>query len=131
MAPPARDWDDGPLSHPGITSRQPGRAARNAPQLLRYVRDSLTEAGYAPVVTGDTRDLSRLIATHRPDLVLLELLLSGPDGIELMEQVPELADLPVIFISGYGAVTAPTITVDVSPLRSGSGCRTNRRIPRQ
>ena len=26
----------------------------------------------------------------------------GADGIELMERVPELADLPVIFISGYG-----------------------------
>ena len=46
--------------------------------------------------------LSQLIATHRPDLVLLDLLLPGPDGIELMQQVPELADLPVIFISGYG-----------------------------
>ena len=29
-------------------------------------------------------------------------MLPGTDGIELMEQVPELADLPVIFISGYG-----------------------------
>ncbi len=26
----------------------------------------------------------------------------GTDGIELMQTVPELADLPVIFISGYG-----------------------------
>ena len=72
------------------------------PQMLRYVRDALTAAGYAPVVTGDTRDLAREIATHRPDLVLLDLLLPGPDGIELMQQVPELSDLPVIFISGYG-----------------------------
>ena len=29
-------------------------------------------------------------------------MLPGADGIELMERVPELADLPVIFISGYG-----------------------------
>ena len=29
-------------------------------------------------------------------------MLPGTDGIELMERVPELADLPVIFISGYG-----------------------------
>ena len=26
----------------------------------------------------------------------------GTDGIELMQNVPELAELPVIFISGYG-----------------------------
>ena len=29
-------------------------------------------------------------------------MLPGTDGIELMERVAELADLPVIFISGYG-----------------------------
>ena len=29
-------------------------------------------------------------------------MLPGPDGIELMRTLPELADVPVIFISGYG-----------------------------
>ena len=29
-------------------------------------------------------------------------MLPGQDGIELMAGIPELADLPVIFISGYG-----------------------------
>ena len=72
------------------------------PQTLRYVRDALAMAGYSPLVTGDHRDLSRIIRTEKPHLVLLDLLLPGTDGIELMESVPELADLPVIFISGYG-----------------------------
>ena len=72
------------------------------PQTLRHVRDALTAAGYAPLVTGDPGDLAALIRTERPKLVLLDLVLPGTDGIELMEQVPELADLPVIFISGYG-----------------------------
>ena len=72
------------------------------PQMLRYVRDALAEAGYAPVVTGDSAELAELIRTHRPTLVLLDFLLPGTDGIELMERIPELADLPVIFISAYG-----------------------------
>ena len=72
------------------------------PQTLRYVRNALSAAGYAPVVTGDHRDVSRLIRTDKPRLVLLDLMLSGTDGIEMMERVPELADQPVIFISGYG-----------------------------
>ena len=29
-------------------------------------------------------------------------MLPGTDGIALMERVPELGDLPVIFVSGYG-----------------------------
>ena len=72
------------------------------PQTLRYVRDALVAAGYAPLLTGDPRELTDLLKTHRPQLVLLDLLLPGTDGIELLQHVPELSDLPVIFISGYG-----------------------------
>ena len=72
------------------------------PETLRYVRGALVPAGYVPVATGDPREVPGLLKTHRPQLVLLDLLLPGTDGIELMERVPELADLPVIFISAYG-----------------------------
>ena len=46
------------------------------------------------------QDLPRIIRTERLRLVLLDLLLADVDGIELMRQVPELTDLPVIFTSG-------------------------------
>ena len=72
------------------------------PRTLRYVRDALTDAGYVALVTGDHRELSRLIKTERPHLVLLDLMLPDTDGIELMGRVQELADQPVIFISAYG-----------------------------
>ena len=43
-----------------------------------------------------------LIERYRPDLVLLDLLLPGTDGIGLMQSLPALADRPVIFLSAYG-----------------------------
>ena len=72
------------------------------PHTLRYVRDTLSEAGFSPLVTGDHGELAAIIRAEKPALVLLDLMLPGIDGIELMETVPELAGLPVIFISGYG-----------------------------
>ena len=72
------------------------------PETLRHLRDTLAEAGYAPLVTGDPRELPRIIRAEKPRLVLLDLMLPGTDGVELMQTVPELAGLPVIFISGYG-----------------------------
>ena len=86
---------------------EPGEAPRilvvdDDPRTLRFVRDALSHAGYAPLVTGEARDLARLVRTEKPQLVLLDLLLPDVDGIELIEQVPELSDLPVIFISAYG-----------------------------
>ena len=72
------------------------------PHMLRSVRDTLSAAGYAPLVTGEPGELAHIVRSEGPRLVLLDLVLPGQNGIALMEQVPELADLPVIFISGYG-----------------------------
>ena len=72
------------------------------PQMLRYLRDALLGAGYAPLVAADQRELPDLLKAEKPALVVLDLILPGTDGIELMETVPGLADLPVIFISAYG-----------------------------
>ena len=71
------------------------------PQTLRYVRDTLADAGYAALVTGVHADLAHIIRTEKPQLVLLDLMLPGDrrhraDG----KRVPELSDLPIIFISG-------------------------------
>ena len=72
------------------------------PLMLRFVRDALARAGWTTVPTGDPQELGRLIGAERPDLVLLDLMLPDTDGIDLMKRIPELAEVPVIFISGYG-----------------------------
>ena len=81
-------------------------AVDDDPQALRYVRDALTKAGYAPIVTGDPEDVPRLMEQEKPHLVLLDLMLPGSDGIELMRGILKTADvpviLPVIFVSVYG-----------------------------
>ena len=72
------------------------------PNDLRYVRDTLAKSGYDPVVTGDPEEALRLVADERPELVLLDLMLPGTDGIELMKDILDVADVPVIFLSVYG-----------------------------
>ena len=72
------------------------------PQTLRYVRDALTKAGYTPVVTGDPEEVSRLMAEETPRLVLLDMMLPGSDGMELMKEIREASDVPVIFLSVNG-----------------------------
>ena len=71
------------------------------PETLRYVRDTLSDAGYEPLVMGEPARLSNVIRAERPALVLLDLMFPDTDGIELMKELPELSDVPVIFISGY------------------------------
>ncbi|MDE0105482.1 MAG: response regulator [Bryobacterales bacterium] len=62
--------------------------ADDDPRMLRFVRDALSRAGYAPVVTGTPKEIPDLIRSERPQLVLLDLMLPGSDGIKLLGQVP-------------------------------------------
>ena len=86
----------------GRAERTPVLVVDDDPLALRQARDALAAAGYAPVTTAQPGEVARLVETARPALVLLDLVLPGTDGIELMQTLPALADLPVIFISAYG-----------------------------
>ena len=77
-------------------------AVDDDPQALRHVRDALVKSDYTPIVTTDPEEVLRLVDEERPHLVLLDLMLPGNDGIELMNDIVEIADVPVIFLSAYG-----------------------------
>ena len=77
-------------------------AVDDDPQALRYIRDSLARSGYAPIVTHNPGDTLRLVVEEKPHMVLLDLMLPGVDGIDLMTEIRSAADVPVIFVSAYG-----------------------------
>ncbi len=77
-------------------------AVDDNPHDLRYIREVLTRAGYTPIATGDPADVPRLIEEEKPHLVLLDLALPGSDGIELMNDIRNAVDVPVVFLSVYG-----------------------------
>ncbi len=79
-------------------------AVDDDPQTLRYIRDILTNEGYQLTVTGDSYDVPRLIKANDPDLVLLDLMLPGSDGIDVMRRILTITDAPVIFLSAFGQV---------------------------
>ena len=110
--PTAETGGGGRVSAGSVSStreRQPGQAepvpvlvVDDDPNDLRYVRDTLLRAGYAPVATGDPEEALRLVERERPRLALLDLMLPDTDGIELMQAILAVADVPVIFLSAYG-----------------------------
>ena len=77
-------------------------AVDDDPMTLRNVRDTLSRAGYSLLVTGDPDEALRLYESERPRLVLLDLLLPGSDGIDLMGKMLRIREAPVIFLSAYG-----------------------------
>jgi len=76
---------------------------REIRELLRY---NLERAGYNVIVSSAGEDaLARIFAT-RPDLVLLDLLLPGLNGLEVLREVraePATRDLPIVLLTARGA----------------------------
>lgn len=72
------------------------------PQILRFVLSTLAEAGYNPVVTGDVDDVGNLLESEQPQLALVNLVLPGVDGFELLQRISADSHIPVIVLSGRG-----------------------------
>ena len=77
-------------------------AVDDDPRTLRHVRDALVKSDYTPIVTADPEEALSLVEEERPHLVLLDLVLPGADGMELMRDIAMRRDVPVIFLSAYG-----------------------------
>ena len=77
-------------------------AVDDDPQMLRYIRKTLAEGGFTPILCDDPAGVVDLLRAEAPDLVLLDLVLPGTDGFELMTQISDSVEVPVIFLSRRG-----------------------------
>ena len=72
------------------------------PRDLKHIRDTLTAAGYDTTVTGNPARIAALVADTDPHIVLLDLMLPGADGFDVMRDILAARDVAVIFLSAYG-----------------------------
>lgn len=71
--------------------------------IARLIEMSLTRAGYDCTVAGDGRTVADLIEENDYDLALLDIMLPGLDGYELLDYLRPQG-VPVIFITAKGTV---------------------------
>ncbi len=84
----------------------------------QILRDLLTSAGFELIEAGDGETGIGLAATHRPDLILMDIQLPEVSGLEVTKWLKEddqLKSIPVV------AVTAFAMKGDEERIREG-GC---------
>ena len=87
-------------------------ALAGEPQTLRRLRETLSGAGYTPVVCGHPPELARFVAEQRPRLALVDLLLPDGDAMDLMDQVLTPAGVPTILLLPRGQEQAIADVLD-------------------
>lgn len=95
-------------STPGVRQRKSERkkgrilVVDNDPETRRYVRTTLAEAGFTPVLADNLEEMELLMGVEEHHLVIGEPMLAWGEGVELMERIREISNVPVIFVSSYG-----------------------------
>ncbi|WP_368642890.1 response regulator [Castellaniella ginsengisoli] len=69
------------------------------PKLAEVLRTYLLAAGYEARCAGDGLAVMPLISEWSPDLVLLDLMLPGRDGLELCRDIRSRTSIPVIMVT--------------------------------
>ena len=70
------------------------------PKLVRLVREVLLATGFSVSSTGSGEQAIEIIAVEQPDLVLLDIVLTGEiDGYEVARRVREFSDVPIIMLT--------------------------------
>lgn len=74
-------------------------------RVIRFLLEAVlsTRGGHQVIATGDPDEVRSLVTEHQPDLVLLDYLLPGRTGLEVVKELradPVTAGVPVVFLTG-------------------------------
>ncbi|GAC1564856.1 MAG: hypothetical protein NVS4B8_27970 [Herpetosiphon sp.] len=86
------------------------------PMMRLLVQTALKYAGHTALTADDGYAALALLATTRPDLIFIDVMMPRMNGIELVERLnasPVLQDIPIIMMS---AASNPRLSSNTAPL---------------
>lgn len=72
------------------------------PQIRRSLQVNLEGKGYQVLTAEDGEQAVQVMAHQPPDVIVMDLLLPGIDGIELTRRIRKDSAVPIIFLSAIG-----------------------------
>lgn len=75
------------------------------PNIIEAIRFILTRDGWTVTAHSDGADAFEVVRSARPDVVVLDVMLPGRSGFEILQDIradAALADLPVLMLTAKG-----------------------------
>lgn len=69
------------------------------PKLLRFIEIDLKVRGFDVITTTSGIEVLELVRSTKPDIVLLDIIMPGMDGFEVLKKLRDFTQLPVIAFS--------------------------------
>ena len=74
------------------------------PRMIRFIRLNLEHDGYDVHAANDGEEALEKLRDLMPDLILLDVMMPGLDGFEVLEMIREISNVPVIMLTAKGDV---------------------------
>ena len=85
------------------------------PEIVSFLRRGLIFEGYSVVTAGDGNEALTKSRDIEPDLVILDVMMPGIDGIEVSKRLRQASNTPILMLTAKG-----TIADRVAGLNSGA-----------
>jgi DNA-binding response OmpR family regulator len=82
-------------------------------QIQQLLTQYLSEQGYAVTAVGDGKAMDEWLQAHQPDLIILDLMLPGEDGLSLARRIRNHGETPIIMLSARGEEMDKIIGLEV------------------
>ena len=72
------------------------------PETVKYVGANLRARGYDVLTAADGRAALKVFSESVVDLIILDIMMPGPDGFEVCQAIRQRSDVPIIMLSARG-----------------------------
>jgi DNA-binding response OmpR family regulator len=70
--------------------------------ILKLIKTNLLMDGYDVVTAPDGTSVLRLLRRYKPNLVILDIMMPGPDGFQVLDKIRQHSQIPVIMLTAKG-----------------------------
>jgi two-component system response regulator MprA len=86
--------------------------ADDDPDIVRFVKRGLTYEGYEVDTAADGQEAVDKARQHPPDLVILDVMMPGLDGIEVARRIRQSSKVPVLMLTARGTTADKVAGLD-------------------
>jgi two-component system response regulator MprA len=82
------------------------------PEIVSFLRRGLIFEGYAIEIAGNGVEALAKLRDKEPDLVILDVMMPGIDGIEVSKRFRQVSDTPILMLTAKGTVADKVAGLD-------------------
>lgn len=83
------------------------------PKIVQLARDYLEKSGFKVLTSGDGQQALTITRQETPDLIVLDLMLPGMDGLDVCRAIRRESDVPIIMLTARAEETDQLIGLEL------------------